>query len=322
MTAQRSGSPHWSQRRGSLARAGAAWCWSRRSSFDSFATFDNAAATSRSRASFLAIVALGMTFVIITGGIDLSVGSVFALGGVARRVRLQWGASSALLLPLRGVRRDRAAQRAARSRTAGWRRSSSRWPACSARAGCCSRSPTRARRPTWCRATRRSGARPGHVPRPRLPGVDRGRCCSRSAACVLQRTRFGHARVRGRRQRGRGHADGPAGGPRSRCCVYLLSGLLAGLAGALNAARLGSGVTIVGVGMELDAIAAVVIGGTLLTGGAGTVGGTLAGVLLLRRHPERDQPDRHADLALPVGGQRRVPGRRRCRAGISQPRLR
>ena len=39
-------------------------------------------ATSPSQSSFLAVIALGMTFVIITGGIDLSVGSVYALGGV------------------------------------------------------------------------------------------------------------------------------------------------------------------------------------------------------------------------------------------------
>jgi ribose transport system permease protein len=63
--------------------------------------------------------------------------------------------------------------------------------------------------------------------------------------------------------------------------VYVMSGLLAGLAGALNAAWLASGVTILGVGMELDVIAAVVIGGTLLVGGAGSLFGTLAGVLLL-----------------------------------------
>ena len=68
---------------------------------------------------------------------------------------------------------------------------------------------------------------------------------------------------------------------RVKIYTYLLSGLLAGLAGALNAARLGSGVTILGVGLELDAIAAVVIGGTLLIGGAGSISGTLCGVLLL-----------------------------------------
>jgi ribose/xylose/arabinose/galactoside ABC-type transport system permease subunit len=43
-----------------------------------------------------------------------------------------------------------------------------------------------------------------------------------------------------------------------------------------------SGVTVLGVGMELEAIAAVVLGGTLLTGGAGTVLGTMVGVLLLQ----------------------------------------
>jgi galactofuranose transport system permease protein len=68
---------------------------------------------------------------------------------------------------------------------------------------------------------------------------------------------------------------------RTKVLVYVMSGLLAGLAGALNAARLSSGVTILGIGLELDVIAAVVIGGTLLTGGAGGVVGTMAGVLLL-----------------------------------------
>ena len=48
----------------------------------------------------------------------------------------------------------------------------------------------------------------------------------------------------------------------------------------LTAAYLQSGVTVIGVGTELDAIAAVVIGGTLLTGGAGTVLGTAVGMLL------------------------------------------
>ncbi len=67
---------------------------------------------------------------------------------------------------------------------------------------------------------------------------------------------------------------------RAKLVVYTASGLLAGLAGVLTAAYLQSGVTVIGVGTELDAIAAVVIGGTLLTGGAGTVLGTAVGVLL------------------------------------------
>lgn len=57
--------------------------------------------------------------------------------------------------------------------------------------------------------------------------------------------------------------------------------MLAGLGGTMMASYTSSGVTVLGVGMELEVIAAVVLGGTLLTGGAGTVLGTLVGVLLL-----------------------------------------
>jgi len=63
--------------------------------------------------------------------------------------------------------------------------------------------------------------------------------------------------------------------------VYTLSGALAGLAGVLLASRLGAGQPVAGMGWELDAIASVVVGGTLLTGGQGGAGATLVGVLLL-----------------------------------------
>jgi ribose transport system permease protein len=63
--------------------------------------------------------------------------------------------------------------------------------------------------------------------------------------------------------------------------VYALSGMLAGLAGVILASRLGAGQPVAGTGWELDAIASVVVGGTLLTGGQGGVGSTLVGVLLL-----------------------------------------
>ncbi len=68
---------------------------------------------------------------------------------------------------------------------------------------------------------------------------------------------------------------------RVKALVYLASGGLAGLAGVILAAQFGAGQPIEGVGWELFAIAAVVVGGTLLTGGIGSVGSTLAGVLLL-----------------------------------------
>jgi galactofuranose transport system permease protein len=63
--------------------------------------------------------------------------------------------------------------------------------------------------------------------------------------------------------------------------TYALSGALAGLAGIVLAARLGAAQPVAGNGWELDAIAAVVVGGTLLTGGQGGAGLTLVGVLLL-----------------------------------------
>jgi galactofuranose transport system permease protein len=68
---------------------------------------------------------------------------------------------------------------------------------------------------------------------------------------------------------------------RVKLLVYMLSGTLAGIAGVILASQFGAGQPTEGVGWELFAIASVVVGGTLLTGGVGSVGSTLAGVLLL-----------------------------------------
>jgi ribose transport system permease protein len=67
-----------------------------------------------------------------------------------------------------------------------------------------------------------------------------------------------------------------------KASVYVISGALAGLAGAFLAAQSGSVATAAGQGWELSAIAAVVVGGTLLTGGVGSVMSTLVGVVLLQ----------------------------------------
>ncbi|HDR9488252.1 TPA: ABC transporter permease [Burkholderia aenigmatica] len=63
--------------------------------------------------------------------------------------------------------------------------------------------------------------------------------------------------------------------------VYVIGGLLAGLAGIILAARTTSALPQAGVSYELDAIAAVVIGGTSLSGGTGSLGGTVVGALLI-----------------------------------------
>jgi ribose transport system permease protein len=97
---------------------------------------------------------------------------------------------------------------------------------------------------------------------------------------VLSLTRFGrHVLAVG----GNEEASRLMGLPvdRTKIAVYTLSGALAGLAGVILAAQFGAGQPTEGLGWELSAIASVVVGGTLLTGGMGSVGATLAGVLLL-----------------------------------------
>lgn len=62
---------------------------------------------------------------------------------------------------------------------------------------------------------------------------------------------------------------------------YILIGLFSGLGGMIWSARLGSAAAMLGSGFEMDAIAAVVIGGTSMSGGVGTVGGTFIGILII-----------------------------------------
>lgn len=68
---------------------------------------------------------------------------------------------------------------------------------------------------------------------------------------------------------------------RTTILIYAFSGLMAGLSGIVFSVYTGSGYPLATVGTELTAIAAVVIGGTILTGGAGYVVGTLFGVLTM-----------------------------------------
>ena len=68
---------------------------------------------------------------------------------------------------------------------------------------------------------------------------------------------------------------------RTTVLVYAFSGLMAGLSGIVFSIYTGSGYSLATVGTELTAIAAVVIGGTLLSGGAGYMFGTLVGVLTM-----------------------------------------
>lgn len=68
---------------------------------------------------------------------------------------------------------------------------------------------------------------------------------------------------------------------RIKCWVYTLSGIFAAIGGILLAARINTGQPNAGLGFELDAIAAVIIGGTSTRGGKGSIIGTLLGVLFI-----------------------------------------
>ncbi|GAB2923731.1 ABC transporter permease [Nonomuraea fastidiosa] len=245
--------------------------------FDSFATAGNAASVVVS-SSFLAIIAIGMTFVIISGGIDLSVGSLFVLGGVLAAYGSQYGLLVALLLPLAVCGVVGLLQGLVIARTG-------MAPFIVTLAGLLGVRGLML-------AISDEGATTYLVEDPAFAALGQGGILGLTwpvyitallallAMVLLQRTGFGQNvyAIGGNEQ-----AAALMGVPvaRTKVYVYVMSGLLAGLAGALNAARLSSGVTILGIGLELDAIAAVVIGGTLLTGGAGGITGSVAGVLLL-----------------------------------------
>ncbi|MEY9938934.1 ABC transporter permease [Streptacidiphilus sp. MAP5-3] len=226
--------------------------------------------------NFVWLLALGMTFVIITGGIDLSVGSMYALGGVLGAYGAQHGGSAlAIVLPLvvgaawGGVQ----GLLVARARMA---------PFIVTLAGLLGARGL-------MQALSNEGATTYIVPKNSFfASLGAGTWVPlvilavffALGALLLARTRFGATLTA---MGGNENAAVLMGLPvvRAKVLVYLLSGTLAAAAGALGAARLQSGVTTIGVGYELTAIASVVIGGTLLTGGSGSVGGTLSGVLLL-----------------------------------------
>ncbi|MCA1222611.1 ABC transporter permease [Streptomyces sp. 8L] len=225
--------------------------------------------------AFVWLLALGMTFVIITGGIDLSVGSMYALGGVLAADASRAGPWQAVLLPLAVGAAWGTVQGLliARARMA---------PFIVTLAGLLGARGL-------LQALTHEGATTYLVPRGSAfrslgsgtvtPVVIVGVLFC-LGALLLTRTRFGATITA---LGGNENAALLMGLPvaRAKVLVYVLSGTTAAGAGALGSARLGSGVTTIGVGYELTAIAAVVIGGTLLTGGSGSVGGTVCGVLLL-----------------------------------------
>lgn len=247
--------------------------------------------------SYVGLVALGMTFVIILGGIDLSVGSMVALAGGLSVYALNAAAGSAspavaiaaaigtalvtgvLMGLINGliIAKGRLAPFVATLGTLAIFRSLIKAPA--------EGSEIRSTLSSFAEvggATLRIpglGAEGGPLP-VRVPVIV-FICCAVAAHLVLSRTVFGR----------RVYAIGDnsvaaryAGIPLARVtvAVYTIAGLLCGVTGLLWASRLNSVSSAqLGVLYELDAIAAVVIGGTRLQGGSGRIWGTVVGVLIL-----------------------------------------
>lgn len=233
------------------------------------------------------ILAIGMTFVILTRGIDLSVGSVVALAGVVSASFATTSASGfipgapyiAILPMIVGVLTGIAVGALSGVAVARFQ-----VPAFVATLGMLSA----ARGLTLIY----SGGRPIPALTDGYRWIGTGDIAGipvpiilfalvfAVAHFVLTRTRFGrHVYAVG----GNPHAAKVSGLPvrRIRFAVYVISGALAGIAGMVLAARTGSALPQAGVAYELDAIAAVVIGGTSLAGGIGRVSGTVIGALLI-----------------------------------------
>jgi ribose/xylose/arabinose/galactoside ABC-type transport system permease subunit len=97
---------------------------------------------------------------------------------------------------------------------------------------------------------------------------------------VLSRTKLGRAAYAIGGNREAAHVSGIKVN-RSKIWIYVISGLMAAVAGFMLTGRQASANALMGEGMELQSIAAVVVGGTNLFGGEGGVGGTMIGILII-----------------------------------------
>ena len=243
--------------------------------------------------SISGLIAIGMTFVILTAGIDLSVGSLVALTGLVAAYVAKGGLESrfavgqaadagnpvilAFLAAIAVGHRRRGA--------AGLGDHPAQGAALRRHARRAHRLPRRGAAALAAAGRSRASARP-------TPGGGRAgsrgcRCRSSSSSpppssryVVLRHTRFGlHVYAVGGNA-----AAADLNGVSSRrviFSVYVIVGFVCGLASFLLSARLNSAEAVAGLGLELDVIAAVVIGGTSLFGGVGGVFGTVVGALLI-----------------------------------------
>ncbi|AXC49584.1 ABC transporter permease [Paracoccus suum] len=241
------------------------------------------------RSAFTGLIAVGMTFVITSGGLDLSVGAmaaflagmaILAMNALAPVTGVNWGTvllgmCTALLGGLvAGLINGLLVTRAGIEPfivtlgTMGIFRSLVTWIADGGTLSLDSQLRT-LYRPVYY-----SGIGPVSWPIIVFALVAVG------GHVLMRHTRFGrHVEAIGSNERVARYSSVDVG--RVQLMTYVLLGLLVGLATVIYVPRLGSASGSTGIGWELEAIAAVIIGGTALKGGHGVVWGTVVGVLIL-----------------------------------------
>lgn len=230
----------------------------------------------------VALGAIGMTMIMVSGGIDLSVGSVIALTGVVTAIAIRDG-TNPLLAVLEGVvaggvvgvinglfiTRLRVIPFIATLGTLGMARGVAKWIA---------GQQTVNVPPTWVNELAVTFPQPDWIIV--APGVWLTTLLAVVVSLVLRYTVFG------RRVFAVGSNEAAAracGIPvdRLKVWIYGLAGLLFGLSGVMQMSRLRQGDPTVAIGTELDVIAAVVIGGGSLNGGVGTILGSMIGAVIM-----------------------------------------
>jgi ribose/xylose/arabinose/galactoside ABC-type transport system permease subunit len=232
------------------------------------------------QAAIVCVAAIGMTIVIAAGGIDLSVGSIIALTTVAIAIAMRAGMGPAAaaaagiaaavvcglvngvlvtqlnvipfivtlgtMLIVRGASKGLAEERRIEAPV------------------------------TWLNDLLRTERGTALLP----AGIWGVLAAALIVAAVLRYTRFGRQVFAIGSNERMARLCGVAI-PRTKIMVYTLSGLLTGFAGLLQFSKLSVGDPTVGVGAELDVIAAVIIGGGSLNGGRGSVVGTMMGAAIM-----------------------------------------